>query len=170
MSLYFTTCTLPDDDYEGIVEWLKHHVEPVETVQNYMEKTSIKRAAWIEMDFDLLFKDVKDNPFLKWTPSFSEKVIKYANRQGNWKEYLHIDHDMKIDSDECKMIVSLCLLPAILPPGRQQSKKRSSVDDAIKAFINVKPVGTNLPKYLEESLIFCCSWARGSSHSKYLLS
>ena len=52
----------------------------------------------IEMDFDVLFKDVKDNLFLKWTPSFSERVIEYANGQGNWKEYLHIDHDMKIDS------------------------------------------------------------------------
>ena len=35
------------DDYEGMIEWLKHNVQPQVKVKEYMKKTAIKRAAWI---------------------------------------------------------------------------------------------------------------------------
>ena len=44
----------------------------------------------IEMDFHTLF-NVQDNLYLKWTPSFANRVIKYASQQANWLEYLHVD-------------------------------------------------------------------------------
>ena len=60
---------MPDDDYEGMVEWLKHHVEPVETVQDYMEKTSIKRAAWVRGDNEITVETIiKEHPRLFDTP------------------------------------------------------------------------------------------------------
>ena len=35
--------------------------------------------------------------FLKWTPSFADKVIKYAEDQAKWKDYLGINMQ-QIDS------------------------------------------------------------------------
>ena len=46
----------------------------------------------IEMDFETLF-DVQDNLYLKWTPSFADRVVFYANQQAKWQEYLHVDAD-----------------------------------------------------------------------------
>ena len=47
-------------------------------------------AFQIEMDFETLF-DVQDNLYLKWTPSFADRVIVYANQQAKWQEYLNVD-------------------------------------------------------------------------------
>ena len=44
----------------------------------------------IEMDFEALF-NAQDNLYLKWTPTFADRVIKYASQQANWHEYLHVD-------------------------------------------------------------------------------
>ena len=49
-------------------------------------------AFQIEMDFETLF-DVQDNLYLKWTPSFADRVIAYANQQAKWQEYLNVDAD-----------------------------------------------------------------------------
>ena len=35
----------------------------------------------IEIDFEAIFGEVADTLFLKWTPSFAEKVMAYATRQ-----------------------------------------------------------------------------------------
>jgi hypothetical protein len=40
---------------------------------------------------------VQDNLFQKWTSSFGEQVIEYANNEASWQDYLHLDTD-KIDS------------------------------------------------------------------------
>ncbi|XP_028417993.1 uncharacterized protein LOC114542716 [Dendronephthya gigantea] len=167
-------CIISDDEYMGMVEWLKHHIEPLSKVKQYMKKTSISRAAWIkenpqlsvcdilkehprlfdipgmiEIDFEEIFGEVADNLFLKWTPSFAEKVIAYANSQANWHSYLHVDMQ-KVNTDEEKQNVAIVLLPAIFPTGRK-GKKKSTIDDAIKVFVDVQPIGTNMPKYLEEN-------------------
>jgi hypothetical protein len=45
----------------------------------------------IEIDFEAIFGEVADTLFLKWTPSFAEKVMAYATSQVNWQSYLHVD-------------------------------------------------------------------------------
>ncbi|CAB3987566.1 Hypothetical predicted protein [Paramuricea clavata] len=168
--------SISEEDYEGMVEWLKHHVEPLTKVKEFMSKTSVKRASWIrehsdlsvdailkehprlidtpgmiELDFALVLPEsVSDNLFLKWTPSFADKVIKYAEDQAKWQVYLGINME-QINSDEAKQNVALSILPCILPAGRK-CKKRCSIDDALSSFIDVKPIGTNIPKYLEDNL------------------
>ena len=40
-----TESSISEEDYEGMVEWLKHHVEPLHKVKEFMGKTSVKRAS-----------------------------------------------------------------------------------------------------------------------------
>ncbi|XP_028392503.1 uncharacterized protein LOC114517060 isoform X2 [Dendronephthya gigantea] len=160
------------DEYEGMVEWLKYHIEPLNKIKDFLKKTAIKRASWIREHSELSVSDiVKEHPrlfdtagmieqdfsivvpesvadiFLKWTPSFAEKVLNYASDQTNWRRYLSIDERQL--NTVAKQNAAIMVLPIILPAGRT-GKKRCSIDDALKAFIDVKPIGTNMPKYLEE--------------------
>ncbi|XP_071852236.1 uncharacterized protein [Apostichopus japonicus] len=166
-------CSVSETDDYAMKEWLKNHIEPLSQVHEFMEKTTIKRAEWIranpglsissilkeyprlidipgmiEMDFRRIYPDVADNLFMQWTPPFVEKVLQYADLQGKWQSYLNVRAD-RLDSDEKKSNIGLSLLPCILPSGRK-GKKRCSIDDAMKSFVDVQPVGTNMPKYLEE--------------------
>lgn len=156
-----------------MTEWLRHNTTPSSQVHIFMEKTAVKRAEWIrgntgqdlqkvvqefprlfhtpgmvELDFRALFPDVSDKLCMVWTASYADEVLKYASLQSKWQSYLPI-HTAKMDSDEKKTNVSLSLLPCILPPGRK-GKKRASIDESVASYIDVKPIGTNIPKYLEE--------------------
>ena len=52
-----------------MVEWLKHHVEPPSKVKEYMQKTSVNRAAWIKENPQLSISDIlKEHPRLFDTP------------------------------------------------------------------------------------------------------
>ena len=45
---YFITLQkFSQEEYEGMVEWLKHHTNPPKKVKEYIEKTATKRASWI---------------------------------------------------------------------------------------------------------------------------
>ncbi|CAB3976855.1 Hypothetical predicted protein [Paramuricea clavata] len=56
---------------------------------------------FIELDFALVLPEsVSDNLFLKWTPSFANKVIKYAEDQAKWQVYLGINME-QINSGKC---------------------------------------------------------------------
>ncbi|XP_033104574.1 uncharacterized protein LOC117107122 [Anneissia japonica] len=139
----FLETDLSDDQYSSMVEWLKHNTEPLSQVKSFMEKTAV------ELDFRAIFPDVSDKLCMLWTPVYAGEVLKYATLQGgNWQTYLNVKESI-LTSDGKKVNVSLGLLPCILPPGRK-AKKRASVDEALASYIDVKPVGTNLPKYLEE--------------------
>ena len=52
-----------------MVEWLKHHVEPLHKVKEFMGKTSVKRASWIREHSDLPVGAIlKEHPRLIDTP------------------------------------------------------------------------------------------------------
>ncbi|XP_071855306.1 uncharacterized protein [Apostichopus japonicus] len=85
---------------------------------------------------------------MQWTLPFVEKVLQYADLQRKWQSYLNVKSN-RLDSDENKSNIGFNLLPCILPSGRN-GKKRCSIDDAMKSFVDLQPVGTNMPKYLEE--------------------
>ena len=62
-------CTTSDTEHEAMKEWLKYNVEPPSQVKNYMEKTAIKRAAWIRENTGLSIGAVlKEYPRLFDTP------------------------------------------------------------------------------------------------------
>ena len=51
------------------MEWLKHHVEPLTKVKEFMSKTSVKRASWIREHSDLSVGAIlKEHPRLIDTP------------------------------------------------------------------------------------------------------
>ncbi|PIK62632.1 hypothetical protein BSL78_00424 [Apostichopus japonicus] len=146
-------CSVSETDDYAMKEWLKNHIEPLSQVHEFMEKTTIKRAEWIRKSWFINSSILKEYPRLidipgMWTPRFVEKVLQYADLQGKWQSYLNVRAD-RLDSDEKKSNIGLNLLPCILPSGRK-GKKRCSIDDAMKSFVDVQPVGTNMPKYLEE--------------------
>ena len=65
----FAACSTANEDYEGMTEWLKHNVEPENTVKEFMKKTSIKRAAWIRGNPSLTVEAIlKEHPRLFDTP------------------------------------------------------------------------------------------------------
>ncbi|XP_046857509.1 uncharacterized protein LOC124450899 [Xenia sp. Carnegie-2017] len=154
-------------------QWMKDNWEPFSTLKSYMQKTVLNRSEWIEktpqltirevmkeyprlinvpgmveIDFATLYPDVADNLFLRFTPETEEKIICYADTQTEkWTKYLNIA-TRNLNSDEEKRNAAICLLPCVFPTGRK-NKKRCTTDEALCAFIDCQPVGTNTPKYLE---------------------
>ncbi|CAB4012109.1 Hypothetical predicted protein, partial [Paramuricea clavata] len=104
----------------------------------------------VEIDFRTLYADVAENLFLRLTPPIVEKIISYADTQAEkWTMYLHmIPRNLK--SDEERKNAAIGLLPCVFPTGRK-NRKRCTIDEALSAFIDCQPVGTNMPKYLEEA-------------------
>ena len=65
MAFLFTACSISDEEYEGMIEWLMHHIEPLSKVKEYMVKTLIKRAAWVRENPELSIEAiVKEHPRL----------------------------------------------------------------------------------------------------------
>ncbi|KAJ8043406.1 hypothetical protein HOLleu_10472 [Holothuria leucospilota] len=174
-----STATLPEPDmeleeYDGMKEWLKHNIHPIAKVKEYMERTATMRAkllrdsekplavvieefprlfdvpGMIETDFSLIFPEVAERLYLKWTPAFAVKVLRYASLQRSWARCLGVDEG-KLDTDIKKVNISLQLLPAILPCGKKK-QQLATVQTAISSFIDVQPIGTNIPQYLEKRI------------------
>ena len=62
---FLAACNTSQEDYKGMVEWLKHNVDPDNTVKEYMKKTSIKRAKWIRTNPNLTIDAIlKEHPRL----------------------------------------------------------------------------------------------------------
>jgi hypothetical protein len=75
----FLESTLTEDQYEGMVEWLKWHVEPLWKVKEYIEKTSTKRAAWICGNANLSVSAIlTQHPRLFDTPGMVS-ILSYLN-------------------------------------------------------------------------------------------
>lgn len=52
-----------------MIEWLKNHTESESKVRGYMQKTAVKRAAWIRENTNLAIGDIlKVHPRLFDTP------------------------------------------------------------------------------------------------------
>ncbi|KAJ8018120.1 hypothetical protein HOLleu_44066 [Holothuria leucospilota] len=154
--------------------WLKHNLHPQAQVENYMKETIHFRTEWvkknpsltiqeiaaeyprlldrpgmIEQDFTGNYGEVADRLLFKWE-SKVDQLIRYAEKQGSaWKQHLSIVSSL---DDAHKSSVALQVLPCILPTGQVKNRNgkttRASTSEALAAFIDCEPVGTNLPEYL----------------------
>ncbi|CAB4019527.1 Hypothetical predicted protein, partial [Paramuricea clavata] len=119
-------------------------------VADIIENFGDRLISWVEMDFRILYPDVAENLFLRMVPTLVKKILSYAHLQGTkWLSYLNIRTE-NLKTDEQKMNIAISLLPCILPTGRN-GEKRCSIDEAMRSFLDVKPIGTNMPKLLEEA-------------------
>ncbi|XP_041938350.1 uncharacterized protein LOC121699878 [Alosa sapidissima] len=156
---------------ESMVEWLKLNSEPHNRVEDFMQATAIYRAEWVRkntsstiaevlhefprlmspgmiaQDFKILHKDAALKLAETWQLSFANKVLRLAQREGK----LAVDVDSL--TQESKAYISLRLLPSLMPlPVYRVNKKttKTALAEAMMAFIDVKPVGTNMVEYLQE--------------------
>ncbi|XP_046854761.1 uncharacterized protein LOC124447806 isoform X1 [Xenia sp. Carnegie-2017] len=160
--------------------------EPISTLKSYAQKAVLNRSesirktpqltirvvmkeyprlfdvpGMVEIDFATLYPDVADNLFLRFTPETVEKIICYADTQTEkWTKYLNIA-TRNLNSDEEKRNAAIGLLPCVFPTGRK-NKKRCTTDEALCAFFDCLPVGTNIPKYLETASRWAFVLAIGS--------
>ncbi|CAL8360451.1 unnamed protein product [Merluccius merluccius] len=160
---------IPQETAEEMIEWLRHNLVPSNQLENYMEATAVYRAEWlrkntgksiaealhefprllfpgmIAQDFEVLYKDTSNKMFVTWR-RFSEKLLHVAQREGK----LHAQTESLLQGS--KDYIALRVLPSLMPPavfkiGRKTV--RTTICDAMKAFINLKPVGTNMVEYLQ---------------------
>ncbi|XP_071850959.1 uncharacterized protein [Apostichopus japonicus] len=160
-----------------MIEWLKYNHSPNDQVKEYMRLTQAYIAAWlgqnrfdaslsqfiteyprlldtpgmIEQDFLLQFSPISLK--VAWTSSLCKKVINYADYQNTeWQKKLGISG---FQEDHVQNI-AIQLLPLVLSSGnitnKHGKKVRSTNLDASRSFIEVKPVGTNLPQFIEDEL------------------
>lgn len=45
----------------------------------------------VEVDFRALYAEVADNLYMTWTSDYANEVLKYADLQGRWQTYLHMN-------------------------------------------------------------------------------
>lgn len=163
-----------DEEISKMIVWMKSNHSPVEKVKDFMRNTQPKRAEWLQKNksttslHELLntYPRLLDTPgmieqdFLLqvspislkevWTLPLSEKVVAYAKSQDpRWESKLCVTGYDKGDI-QC---ISIQLLPIILSSGtittNEGKKVRATVSDALAGFVEVKPVGTNIPQYIE---------------------
>ncbi|XP_041916461.1 uncharacterized protein LOC121680926 [Alosa sapidissima] len=173
---------IPQVRAEETIEWLRHNSAPNNQLSNYMEATVVYRAEWfrkntgksiaealkefprllcpgmIAQDFDVLHKEASDKMFVTWR-RFSEKVLQVAQREGK----LHVQTESL--SQDSKDYIALRVLPSLMPPAvfsMGRKTVRTTVSDAMKAFIDLKPVGTNMVEYLKAAELHPCVGRRGA--------
>lgn len=177
VNIDLSTDELEEADIAAMTTWLKYHNSPVDQVKEMMLKTCRYRTGkirsekekplrellgeyprlldtdgMIEQDFRVLFPEVCDSLYMKW-PNLFKKVLQYADKQVNWKRLL--DFSGKVDSDDEQSTIALQVLPLLFPTGskRKEGKKgpnqRATVEEALRSFVQVEKVGTNLPEFLE---------------------
>ncbi|XP_063971458.1 uncharacterized protein LOC135158103 [Lytechinus pictus] len=142
--------TISEDEAAEMCRWLQHNVQPVKTVQDYMAATSQKRIRDIHRT--LFGKGVAESLSMKWTEEMAKKIKQYAQMQRSSP----LLEELCAGIDTGNPQSALHLLPLFLPPGRTTNKhgkcRISSSEEALRSFIDVQPIGTNLPSYLGEVL------------------
>ena len=53
-----TESDLPSEQFQSMIEWLKHNVAPSSRVNSFMEKTAVKRAEWIRKNHGQSFHNI----------------------------------------------------------------------------------------------------------------
>lgn len=65
----FTESDVTSEEFQSMVEWLKHNVSPPSQVLSFMEKTAVNRAEWIRLNPGEPFDNIiKEYPRLFNTP------------------------------------------------------------------------------------------------------
>nr|XP_046264876.1 uncharacterized protein LOC124069624 [Scatophagus argus] len=156
---------------EQMLEWLKKNSRPTNQVEEYMQATAVYRAEWVKanssktmqevlhefprhlcpgmiaQDFQTLYAEAAPKLFETWNITIAEKVLRLARREGKLQ--------CATDSlpQDVKGYKALRLLPSLLPPQAfKMGKKmmRPTVSEALKAFIDLQPVGINMVEYLRD--------------------
>ncbi|XP_041485618.1 uncharacterized protein LOC121431904 [Lytechinus variegatus] len=122
-----------------------------EIVKRYLRL--INQDGMIDQDFRVIFEDdcLADSLFMKW-PKYATKIMEFAEKTVNWRQQLDISADLM--TDEHIHNVALQVLPVLFPTGIQVEKqrkkmKRATQEEALTAFVQFEPMGTNLPTILE---------------------
>nr|XP_057925482.1 uncharacterized protein LOC131127533 [Doryrhamphus excisus] len=164
--------TISDERALQCSEWLKNNSQPLSQVEAYMRDTCQYRAGWIRadhsksipeilgefprlttpgmiaQDFSILYGEAAPKLFETWVALYSDKIIRLAKceRKLSVPEE-QLTHDSRGE-------VALMLLPILLPPPVYKKGRklvRASIQESKRAFIDVKPVGTNMVEYLEQA-------------------
>ncbi|PIK33319.1 hypothetical protein BSL78_29864, partial [Apostichopus japonicus] len=155
--LELTSDDAEDCDISSMVTWLKYHNAPKERVKEMMERTCKHRTSYIrdnkessvgdilseyprlidtdgmiDQDFIILFGQVSDSLYMKWTRYFP-KVLVYVEKQVDWKQVLKFSGEVQT---------------GIKKIGKR--KQHATVDQACRCFIQVEKIGTNIPSFLEK--------------------
>ncbi|XP_063961476.1 uncharacterized protein LOC135155655 [Lytechinus pictus] len=165
-----------DEEVDAKIKWLQDHKEPRQQVRSWMRDTCKARAGYIrdnkdkpvqellllfprlidtegmvDQDFRILFPQSADKLFLTW-PKFCRHVLNYAEKQVDWRLYLNFKG--AVETDEQEVNLSLQVLPMLFPPGKKKGAKgrsgSSTKDEARKAFVQRKEIGTNIPGFLDQ--------------------
>ncbi|XP_072181470.1 uncharacterized protein [Diadema setosum] len=95
----------------------------------------------VDQDFRILFENSADALFEK-SPKMSARVLEYAEKQVQWKKILNVEDP---HSDDEKSNLALQVLPLLFPAGVKKQGKRSvqraTVEESMRAFINVEKLG-----------------------------
>ncbi|KAJ4927824.1 hypothetical protein JOQ06_015626 [Pogonophryne albipinna] len=159
---FIPECTISEERAIQCKEWLKHNSQPLNQVEQYMQDTAVYRAkslrenGWdiqgirqefphlftpgmIAQDFQILHGEAAPKLFETWLPLFKDKILHLARREGK------LISSLNGLTPDCLGELALSQLPTLLPPTVYRSKL---------AFIDHKPVGTNLVEYLHEAKVF----------------
>ncbi|KAK0147238.1 hypothetical protein N1851_013353 [Merluccius polli] len=157
---------------EQMVEWLRTNSSPSSQVEDFMSSTAIYRAEWVRknnsstiedvikefprlicpgmiaQDFQIVYREAAPKLFEMWELSFADKVLRLLQKEGK------LTVDAASLTQDSKTYMSLRLLPSLMPlpvfrVGKNTS--RANMADVKKAFIDVRPVGTNIVEYLREA-------------------
>lgn len=65
----FLESDISNEQFQCMVEWLKHNISPTTQVNSFMEKTAVKRAEWIRINRGESFENIlREYPRLFDTP------------------------------------------------------------------------------------------------------
>ncbi|KAK5897601.1 hypothetical protein CesoFtcFv8_010649 [Champsocephalus esox] len=170
---FIPECTISEERAIQCKEWLKHNSQPLNQVEQYMQDTAVYRAkslrenGWdiqgirqefphlftpgmIAQDFQILHREAAPKLFETWLPLFKDKILHLARREGK------LISSLDGLTPDCLGELALSQLPTLLPPtvyrvGRKVF--RYTIEESKLAFIDHKPVGTNLVEYLYEAKV-----------------
>ncbi|KAG7479195.1 hypothetical protein JOB18_020438 [Solea senegalensis] len=165
---FIPECNISDERASQLKEWLRNNSQPFSQVETYMQDTAVYRAKRIRdnnwtIDQSLeefphlmtkgvivLHGDAESKLFETWLPIYAEKILHLARREGKLT--------LPLDGLTPDAVGELALrqLPALLPPtaykvGRGAKVVRHTIAECNMAFIDHKPPGTNMVKYLHEA-------------------
>ncbi|KAJ8031513.1 46 kDa FK506-binding nuclear protein [Holothuria leucospilota] len=169
---------LPDEEAEEMKDWMKANCNPASQVEEYLKKTAIHRQHMVQdtpgiepsviireyprllenpevilQDFQLLYPQFANNLFNHWSAALADRCIKQCDVESpTWRRKFLIN-SVDALTEDIKWNLSFQLLPMLLPASAFRESGKTVMpnnEEYERAFIDVRPVGTDLPQYLQE--------------------
>ncbi|KAK5916337.1 hypothetical protein CgunFtcFv8_011330 [Champsocephalus gunnari] len=129
---------VPPEKRIEMVLWMKVNRYPVSQVEDYMNQTALHRGKWIRSNGSKSLPEIlTEFPRLLDNPGMISQD--FQQREGR----------LPLVFDDMPPDQALKVLPTLLPPSvyRNGGKvHRPTVEESRKSFINIQPVGTNMPR------------------------